>query len=118
MSEHDLDAFIVGQNCKADADLYMERLEKAVNTKDAQIIQLQEEKFELKKVQEWQKLCIAERDKKIESLTAALLKAEKALTSAERYLNDRGIRTRGTVGRTIVLPLIDEALAALREVKK
>ena len=43
--------------------------------------------------------------------------AEKALALAEEYLIARGIEHRGTVGRTIVLPAIREALIALKTVK-
>ena len=41
-------------------------------------------------------------------------RAEKALALAEEYLIARGIEHRGTVGRTIVLPAIREALIALK----
>ncbi|HMD69577.1 MAG TPA: hypothetical protein VKF42_11900 [Chitinivibrionales bacterium] len=34
----------------------------------------------------------------------------KACEAARAYLEQRGVRTRGTVGRTIVLPLLDEAI--------
>ena len=40
--------------------------------------------------------------------------AEKALAMAEQYLVARGIEHRGTIGRTIVLPAIREALIALK----
>ena len=43
--------------------------------------------------------------------------AEKALTLAEQYLVARGIEHRGTIGRTIVLPAIREALIALKNGK-
>ncbi len=34
----------------------------------------------------------------------------KACEAARAYLEQRGVRSRGTVGRTIVLPLLDEAI--------
>ena len=43
--------------------------------------------------------------------------AEKALILAEEYLIARGIEHRGTIGRTIVLLAIREALIALKTVK-
>ena len=43
--------------------------------------------------------------------------AKKALSLAEEYLIARGIEHRGTVGRTIVLPAIREALIALKNGK-
>jgi hypothetical protein len=43
--------------------------------------------------------------------------SEKALALAEQYLVARGIEHRGTIGRTIVLPAIREALIALKGIK-
>ena len=40
---------------------------------------------------------------------------KKALELAEKYLTDRGIRHKGEIGRTIVLPKIDQALAEIRK---
>jgi len=34
----------------------------------------------------------------------------KACEAARAYLEQRGVRTRGTVGKTVVLPLLDEAI--------
>ena len=38
----------------------------------------------------------------------------EAMELAESYLIERGIATRGTTGRTVVLPKIQSALAAAR----
>lgn len=34
----------------------------------------------------------------------------KACEAARAYLEQRGVRTRGTVGKNIILPLLDEAI--------
>ena len=48
---------------------------------------------------------------KLERDRAALM---EALELAETYLIERGIATRGTTGRTVVLPKMQAALAAAR----
>lgn len=34
----------------------------------------------------------------------------KACEAARAYLEQRGVRSRGTVGKTVILPLLDEAI--------
>ena len=47
--------------------------------------------------------------RRLETDRSALM---EALELAETYLMERGIATRGTVGRTVVLPKMQQALAA------
>lgn len=56
-----------------------------------------------------------ESDHKRIDLEDKLDKACAALELAEKYLTDRGIRHKGEIGRTIVLPKIDQALAEIRK---
>lgn len=39
----------------------------------------------------------------------------EALTHTQKYLEDRGVRTKGEIGRTIILPNIDAAIAYANE---
>ena len=60
--------------------------------------------------------CVAERvcSEDDANLIAAAPELLEALEGVEKYLVERGIERKGTVGRTIVLPAIKKAIAKAR----